>query len=182
MIPFRSKSAPILIAAGLAISLTAISPGFAAGDGDATPITPSCKKGKVWDKKKKKCIVIKKSSRLDDENIYVAGRDLAIRGRFDEAIAVLSNARNRNDPRVLNYLGYAHRKAGRIEVGLGYYREALRIDPDYTRVREYMGEAFLQKGDVDSARGQLAEIEKRCGRNCDEYAKLALMIDRHRTE
>ncbi len=62
-------------------------------------------------------------------------------------------------------------------VGLGYYEEALRNDPDYTLVREYMGEAHLQLGNVAAAREQLGEIEKRCGKDCAEYAELSAQID-----
>jgi tetratricopeptide (TPR) repeat protein len=90
---------------------------------------------------------------------------------------VLSLAENKADPRILNYLGYAHRKQGRILVGLGYYQEALRADPDYTQVREYLGEAHLQLGDVAAAREQLSEIEKRCGTGCEEYAELSAQIE-----
>lgn len=174
-----SIRAPFVFATLIAamVALTINSPVQAMSGGDSTTVvTPKCKKGKIWSKKRKKCVKIKKSSLLDDENIYQTGRDLAIRGRFSDAIQVLSYAYNKSDPRVLNYLGYAHRKAGRIDVGLGYYKEALRIDPDYILVREYMGEAFLQKGDLVSARFQLKEIEARCGPSCAEYAELAKRI------
>ena len=53
---------------------------------------------------------------------------------YDEAIEVLAMAADKSDARILNYLGYSHRKSGRIEVGLGYYQEALRNNPDYTLV------------------------------------------------
>ncbi|WP_312857851.1 tetratricopeptide repeat protein [Mesorhizobium zhangyense] len=90
---------------------------------------------------------------------------------------MLSLAENKSDPRILNYLGYSHRKMGRVTVGLGYYQEALKADPNYTLVREYLGEAHLQLGDVASARQQLSEIEKRCGKGCEEYAELSKQID-----
>ena len=90
---------------------------------------------------------------------------------------MLSLAADKTDPRILNYLGYSHRKSGRVLVGLGYYQEALRNDPDYTLVREYLGEAHLQLGDVAAARDQLGEIEKRCGTGCEEYVELAAQID-----
>ena len=167
-----------VLATAMAVSMFAAQPVYAMGSGSSTNL-PTCKKGKIWDKAKKRCVVIKKSSQLDDENIYQAGRDLAFLNRYDEAIVVLSYASNKNDPRILNYLGYSHRKAGRVDVGLGYYREALRIDPDNTLVREYMGEAFLQKNDVKSAKGQLGEIERRCGLQCSEYTRLASMIVEH---
>ncbi len=174
-----SKISSILIAAALTLSVVPSASSMSGGD-STTVVTPKCKKGKIWSKKRKKCVKIKKSSLLDDENIYQTGKDLAIRGRFSDAIQVLSYAYNKSDPRVLNYLGYAHRKAGRIDVGLGYYKEALRIDPDYILVREYMGEAFLQKGDLVSAKIQLKEIETRCGLDCAEYAELAKQIANHK--
>ncbi len=40
-----------------------------------------------------------------------------------------------------------------------------------------MGEAYLQQGDVEAAKEQLTEIEKRCGKGCEEYAELARQID-----
>jgi tetratricopeptide (TPR) repeat protein len=145
--------------------------GGGGGDGGST----KCKKGEVWDKKLKKCVA-PKYGMLDDDNIYEAGHDLAMAGRYDEAIAVLSLAANKQDPRILNYLGYSHRHSGRVTVGLGYYEEALRINPDYTLVREYLGEAHLQIGDLAGAQEQLAEIEKRTGKGSREYGMLAEQI------
>ena len=51
-----------------------------------------------------------------------------------------------------------------------------RADPDFTLAREYMGEAYLTLGDVEAAKGQLAEIEKRCGTGCAAYAELVRQI------
>ena len=39
-----------------------------------------------------------------------------------------------------------------------------------------MGEGFIQMGNLDGARGQLAEIGKRCGTGCAEYAMLEQAI------
>lgn len=165
-----------LAAAALALPLLA-APAFAAGGGGGGGDgNTQCPTGKVYDKKTKKC-VNQQSGVVDDDSLYEAGRYLAEQGRYGEAITVLSLAADKTDPRILNYLGYSHRKAGRITVGLGYYQEALRHDPDYTLVREYMGEAYLQQGDVEAAREQLAEIEKRCGKGCEEYALLAEQIE-----
>lgn len=156
-------------------------PALAAGDGGAGGGSGGnggqnrCTAGKVWDKKSKKCVDTQRG--VDDDSLYDAGRYLAHQGRYGEAIAILSLAADKTDPRILNYLGYSHRKAGRVVVGLGYYQEALRQDPNYTLVREYLGEAYLQQGNVAAARQQLSEIEKRCGRGCREYALLAEQID-----
>lgn len=152
-------------------------PVYAAGSGGGSDETVTqCKKGQVWDKKKKKC-VNPQEGMLDDDSIYDAGHALAMVGRYDEAIAVLSLAANKQDPRILNYLGYSHRHSGRVTVGLGYYEEALRIDPNYTLVREYLGEARLQIGDLAGAQQQLMEIEKRTGKGSREYGMLSEQID-----
>ena len=166
-----SVAATFLIGAAL-FSL----PAFSAGDGGGGGDTVECKTGQVYDKVHKKCVPAEQG-KVDDDSIYETGRDLAMKGRYDEAIKILTLAADKTDPRILNYLGYSHRKSGRVLVGLGYYREALLNDPDYTLVREYMGEAHLQLGDVAAAREQLGEIEKRCGKNCAEYAELAAQID-----
>jgi tetratricopeptide (TPR) repeat protein len=153
-------------------------PAFTAGGGGGGGGEPSntCPKGKVYDNKTKKCVDAQRGA-VDDDSLYLAGRALAEQGRYGEAITLLSLAADKTDPRILNYLGYSHRKAGRVTVGLGYYQEALRHNPDYTLVREYMGEAYLQQGNVEAAKEQLTEIEKRCGKGCEEYAELAEQID-----
>jgi tetratricopeptide (TPR) repeat protein len=171
----------IQVMAVAALPLFAV-PAFSAGAGGGSTggggneTVTKCKKGYVYDKKLKKC-VLPKEGMLDDDNIYEAGHALAMDGRYDEAIAVLSLAANKQDPRILNYLGYSHRHSGRVTVGLGYYEEALRIDPNYTLVREYLGEAHLQIGDLAGAQEQLREIEKRTGKGSREYGMLSEQID-----
>ncbi len=153
-------------------------PAFAAdsGGGDAKK---ECKEGEVYNSETDKCEAPKQGMIYDDESIYLAGRALAKAGRYDEAINILTMASDKTDARILNYLGYSHRKAGRVVVGLGYYQEALLNNPDYTLVREYMGEAYLMLGQVDKAREQLGEIAKRCGTGCAEYLQLSQNIDAH---
>jgi tetratricopeptide (TPR) repeat protein len=146
----------------------------AAGDSGGGSST-NCTDGKVWDAAQNKC-VNPKNSQLDHDTIYGAGRDYAKAGRYGEAITVLATLAHTGDPRVLNYLGYSHRMSGRIEVGLGYYEEALRVNPNFVLAREYMGEAYLQKGDLASAKGQLVEIAARAGTSSAEYLELAKRI------
>lgn len=136
-----------------------------------------CRSGKVWDQRRSKCVAPQQGL-LDDDTLYQAGAQLAAAGRYGEAIEVLGYIAAKDQPRVLNYLGYSHRKSGRISVGLGYYQEALRIDPDYTLAREYLGEAYLQLGDVAAAKLQLDEIDKRRGKASREYLLLAEQIAR----
>jgi len=167
-----------LSAAVLALSLPLAWPAFSAG-GDsgsgASDQTPTCKSGEVYDKTEKKCVPAKQGA-VDDDSLFETGRALAYAGKYGEAIQMLGLVSDKNDPRVLNMLGFSHRKSGRIDVGLGYYQEALTINPDFTLAREYLGEAYLTLGDLAAAKNQLSEIEKRCGKGCAEYAALEKQI------
>ncbi|STV90669.1 Predicted O-linked N-acetylglucosamine transferase, SPINDLY family [Klebsiella michiganensis] len=54
--------------------------------------------------------------------------------------------------------GYATRKLGRTDEGIGYYQRSIALDPTYAKVREYLGEAWLAKGRPDLAKEQLKTI------------------------
>ncbi|RST88056.1 tetratricopeptide repeat protein [Aquibium carbonis] len=133
--------------------------------------TPTCPKGQVFNNAKQRCEP--KTSAVDPETLFETGRALAYAGRYGEAIDMLNRAYDARNPGVFNMLGYAYRKQGKLLVALGYYEEALRLDPDHVLTRAYLGEAHLQMGDVAAAREQLGEIEKRAGRSSAEHDELA---------
>jgi tetratricopeptide (TPR) repeat protein len=167
-----------LTMAALACLIGISAPAFAAGDEGGSGTSPAdhdCKKGEVWDKTRQKCVK-KESGVLPDEDLYQQGRALARQGHYDWAIEVLALVQNRKDPRVLNYTGYSHRKAGRLEIGITYYREALAIDPNFNLAREYLGEGYIAAGRVDLAMNELTAIAKSCGTACEEYKDLSAAI------
>ena len=149
--------------------------GASGGGANASPSTRNCKSGQVWNKKSKKCVKAQ-SGVLPDEDLYQQGRALAKEGRYDWAIEVLVTIQDQEDPRVLNYLGYSNRKAGRLDVGITYYQKALAIDPNFNLAREYLGEGYLAAGRVDLAMAQLEAIAKSCGTQCEEYRELNAAI------
>ena len=100
------------------------------------------------------------------------GRQLARDGQYREAIKILEAVSNKDDPMVLTYLGYSHRKLGDVDLGISLYKKALAIDPENIRTREYLGEGYVSKGQLDLAWLELSEIEKRCGTTCEEYRAL----------
>jgi tetratricopeptide (TPR) repeat protein len=130
-----------------------------------------CPSGTAWSKQQGKCVG-QKSGLLSDEDLARAGRQLALDGHYRDAIKVLEMAANENDPAVLTYLGYSHRKLGNIDFGISLYKRALDIDPDNVDTREYLGEGYVSKGELDLAWLELVEIEKRCGTTCVEYQAL----------
>ncbi len=147
---------------------------FAAGDGGSD--TPTCKSGQVYDEKKKLCVQAQ-SGVVDDDSLARYAYALAEGGRYEEALATLDLMRDPGTAEALNYRGYATRKLGRVEEGIGYYRQSVALDPDYTLVREYLGEAYVSQGKLDLAKAELAEIEKRCGTTCEPYEDLAEAIE-----
>jgi len=161
--------------ATLALSAGAFAAGSGGNNTDASPANKNCKKGEIWDKASKKCVK-KQSGIISDEDLYQQGRALAKQGQYDWAIDVLALVQNQQDPRVLNYTGYSHRKAGRLEIGITYYNKALAIDPNFVLAREYLGEGYVAAGRKDLAQLQLNEIGNRCGTTCEEYKDLAAAI------
>jgi tetratricopeptide (TPR) repeat protein len=91
-------------------------------------------------------------------------------------LVVLAAIKNQNDPRVLNMMGYSNRKAGRLEIGITYYRKALAIDPNFVLAREYLGEGYVAAGRIDLAQIELNEIKNRAGVNSEEYRDLSKAI------
>jgi tetratricopeptide (TPR) repeat protein len=165
-----------------AFALTAADAAMRPGTAPAgTSKVKKCKKGEVWNKRKKKCVKIG-ASLLPDEDMIWQGRELELAGEYDWAIEVLSAVRDKANPEALNYLGYANRKAGRLDAGISYYQKALAIDPNYVLVREYLGEGYVSAGKIELAKDQLDEIAKRCGTGCAEYADLAEAIDRSKSQ
>ena len=171
-----NKTLPLALALLMTLAMPAFAAGGNDGNSDAAPTAQSCKKGEVWDKKKKKCVKAQ-SGVLTDEELYQQGRALAKQGHYDWALDVLATIQNQDDPRVLNYTGYSHRKAGRLDIGITYYRKALAINPNFVLAREYLGEGYVAAGRIDLARAELSEIATRCGTSCEEYVDLAKAID-----
>jgi tetratricopeptide (TPR) repeat protein len=136
-----------------------------------TKTTAECTNGKVWDAKQNKCVEAKKSD-LGDDILFDAARELAYAGQYENAIKVLGAMKEQRSARVLNYLGYANRKTGRMELGMQYYKRALQADENYILARSYMGQALVEQGRIEEARVQLVEIRDRGGENTWAYRAL----------
>ena len=132
----------------------------------------------MWDTKHHKCLS-KRSGVLPDPELTEYAYALAKAQRFQEALDVLDMLDNPNTPRALNYRGYATRKLGKTDEGIGYYLKSVALDPAYPQVREYLGEAYVIQGKFDLAKDQLTTIEKLCGsRDCEYYEDLADALEK----
>jgi len=154
---------------------------FAASSGSSTPATPTqttttCERGQIWSDDTKSC-VDPQESRLDDDTLYNAARELAYAGQYTNSLSVLAAMSDPNDDRVLTYKGFAHRKMGDVVLGNAYYRQAISQNPDNLLARSYMGQGFAEEGNIVQARAQLTEIRRRGGRGTWAEFSLRMAID-----
>lgn len=117
-----------------------------------------------------------------DEGVaqYMAAVRLINEAQYEKAIADLYRAQAIVGPHpdILNYLGYSHRKLGMMEKAQGYYTAALAIDPDHKGANEYLGELYLEIGEIGEAKKQLAKLDALCAFGCAEREDLARLIER----
>jgi tetratricopeptide (TPR) repeat protein len=171
---FAVLMTPLLLSVALSGSLALANGG---GGGDDMPTRPSCPKGQVLDTRSQRCV--KQTSNLvPDEDRTNYAYQLAKDGRYEEALTLLDTLKQPNTAKALNYRGYATRKLGRTDEGIGYYLQSVKLDPQYAQVREYLGEAYVIKGRLDLAQEQLQQIKSICGSTqCEEYQDLAEAIN-----
>ena len=120
------------------------------------------------------------AAQLDPD--YAAGKKAIEAKDWDTAIKLLSSAalRDTRNADIQNYLGFAHRNSGKMDLAFRHYERALRINPRHRGAHEYVGEAYLQVGDLAKAKEHLAALEKICLIPCEEYAELKEKIDAYR--
>ena len=159
-------------AAGLTLLALSPVPGFAVGEAPAPP--KRCSQHKEGTAAWKKCMG--QRSLRNDEEVYAVGYWLAKTGEHGAALDVLRSARVQSDPRIQTMIGFALRKLGMIDEAIAYYAAALSADASRTNTRQYLGEAYLQKGERAKALDQLAEIGRRCGTGCEDYRLLSAAI------
>jgi predicted Zn-dependent protease len=163
------------IAAGAGLAVFAFAPqsSFAVPDTPPPAEDKKPKKGKAKGKKKQK------DGQADQDRIYALGYWQAKSGDHAAALATLRTASDQADPRVQTMIGFTLRKLGHVKEAMPYYLRAVAARPNATTTRQYLGEAYLQIGDVSRAREQLAEIGRLCGTVCEDYTLLSAEIARH---
>lgn len=105
---------------------------------------------------------------------YAQAEYLIKSDKCEEAIPFLERvtAKDAKHADALNYLGYCHRKAGRLDVSMSYYDKALAADANHRGAHEYLGELYLQKKDLAKAEAQLAKLKTLCPESCTQLEDL----------
>ena len=105
---------------------------------------------------------------------YAAGRKAIEAKDWSAAVKFFSAAALRapDNADIQNVLGFAYRKAGKLDPAFKHYRRALELNPRHRGAHEYIGEAYLMAGDLASAQKHLEALRKICLLPCEELADL----------
>ena len=73
---------------------------------------------------------------------------------------------------VYNLMGFSLRKTGDYKQAYTFYQKALDFDPEHKGAHEYLGELYVETGQIEKAREQLAVLQKLCPSGCEELGDL----------
>lgn len=109
---------------------------------------------------------------------YFASVSLINQGHYQAAFddLTLTAAAAGPHPDITTYLGYTQRKLGNYDVAKSYYAMALEVDPNHKGANEYLGELYVETGELDKAQIQLAKLENICTFGCVEENELRSWI------
>jgi len=96
---------------------------------------------------------------------------------FKGAIAELTPMLETNQHAdVYNLMGFSLRKSGDYKQAYTFYRKALDFNPEHKGALEYLGELYVETGQVDKARENVVLLKKLCPSGCEELADLEKAI------
>ena len=119
----------------------------------------------------------------DAKKLILKAKSLEEKNKVDRATKLYSKAlgkleqaykTDRNNPDILNYLGFTLRKTGKLKEAEKYYLAGLKIKPDHNGINEYLGELYLATDRPEKAKERLLVL-KNC--NCEEYNELKALIE-----
>jgi len=114
----------------------------------------------------------------DGDAAYLQAAGLINEGRYEDALWSLRAAGVALGPHpdVLTYQGFANRKLSNYDVAISYYSAALKLDPEHRGANEYLGEYYVETGQLAKANAQLVKLERICKFGCEEAEELRRWI------
>ena len=77
---------------------------------------------------------------------------------------------------VYNLMGFSLRKTGDYKQAYTFYRKALDFNPEHKGALEYLGELYVETGQLDKAKENVVLLKKLCPSGCEELADLEKAI------
>jgi Flp pilus assembly protein TadD len=120
------------------------------------------------------------AAKLDPD--YAAGKQAIDAKDWSTSITSLNSAalRDTRNADIQNYLGYAYRNAGQLDLAFRHYQRALQLNPRHRGAHEYVGAAYLIVHNLAKAEEHLAALQKICLIPCEEYTDLKKKIAEYR--
>ncbi len=119
------------------------------------------------------------------KKFIVRAKKLEKKDKVEKALKLYSKAydkllkaydKDKENPDILNYLGFTLRKAGNFEEAEKFYLAGLEIKPDHKGINEYLGELYIKTNRIELAKERL-EVLKGC--KCEEFEELKELIDKN---
>jgi tetratricopeptide (TPR) repeat protein len=95
------------------------------------------------------------------------------KGAVDELTPMLQKYQHAD---VYNLMGFSLRKSGDPKQALTFYRKALDFNPEHKGALEYLGELYVEIGQIDKAKENVVLLKKLCPSGCEELADLEKAI------
>ena len=153
----------ILIAVFIFSQYLGVSHGASSDSGSSDTYMDQYKEGKK---------IVLRAKKLEKKNKLEKANKL-----YSKALVKFKDAykTDRNNPDILNYLGFTLRKTGNFEEAEKFYLAGLKIKPNHNGINEYLGELYVKTGRLDLAKERLAILQN-C--NCKEYQELKEVIEK----
>ena len=132
------------------------------------------------------------SSNGNEANLYKEAKSFIVRAKrlekkdkVERALRLYSKAydkllkaydKDKENPDILNYLGFTLRKAGNFDKAEKFYLAGLEIKPDHKGINEYLGELYIKTNRIELAKERL-EVLKGC--KCEEFEELKELIEKN---
>ncbi len=118
------------------------------------------------------------ASAREGDAAYLAAYGLINEGRYEDALGSLRQAGYALGPHpdVLTYQGFANRKLHNYDTAISFYSAALALEPDHRGANEYLGEYYVETGQMAKARAQLVKLDGICKFGCEEAEELRRWI------
>lgn len=103
-------------------------------------------------------------------------------GEYETATAIFTKIAE-DEPtnaEAFNQLGYINRRLQNFPEAFAFYTKALELDPQHTGAHHYIGEAYLEVGDLAKAEAHLEQLDLICLFGCDDYFELQQAVELYR--
>ena len=121
----------------------------------------------------------------DAKKFVLRAKKLEEKNKIDRATKLYSKAlkklqkaykSDKNNPDILNYLGFTLRKTGNLEKAENFYLKGLEYDSGHLGINEYLGELYVETGRIELAKERLQVLD---GCKCEEYDELKELIEKN---